>query len=74
MNKMSKTNIKNEINNNKDYHNMSKNVKLKISCLEGLAKNVNNENNIKADKLIQLYKDRNISNVKSAEKTNIEFY
>ena len=36
---------------------MSKNVKLKIAHLEGLAKKVKNENKNKADKLVQLYKD-----------------
>ena len=53
---------------------MTKIVKMKIAYLGGLAKNVNNENKNKADKLIQLYKDRKISNVKSAEKTHIKFY
>ena len=71
---MSKNNIKNWINNNIDYNIMPKNVKMKVEYLEGLAKKVNNENKNKADKLIQLYKDRKIGNVKSAEKTHIKFY
>ena len=42
---MSKNNIKTEIiNNNIDYSNMSKNIKLKLASLEGLAKKVNSEN------------------------------
>ena len=53
---------------------MTKNVKMKIAYLEGLAKKVNNENTNKADKLIPLYKDRKFSNVKSAEKTHIQLY
>ena len=53
---------------------MSKNIKLKVENLEGLAKKVKNENKNKADKLIQLYKDRKISQVTTAEKTDIEFY
>jgi len=54
---MSKNNIKNEIKNNIDYSNMSKNIKLKLASLEGLAKKVKNENKIKADNIVQLYKD-----------------
>ena len=70
---MPKNNVKNEIKNNIDYSNMSKNIKLKIASLEGLAKKVKNENKNKADKLIQLYKDRKIGNVKSAEKHILNF-
>ena len=71
---MSKNNIKNEIiNNNIDYSNMSKNIKLKLASLEGLAKKVKNENKIKADKLVQLYKDRKISQATTAEKLIINF-
>jgi hypothetical protein len=47
---------------------MSKNVKSKVAYLEGLAKKVKNENKNKADKLIQLYKDRKISQATTAEK------
>ena len=36
---------------------MSKNIKLKLASLEGLAKKVKNENKIKADNIVQLYKD-----------------
>ena len=64
---MPKNNVKNEINNNIDYNNMSKNVKMKIAHLEGLAKKVKNENKNKADKLIQLYKDRKISQSTTVE-------
>ena len=70
---MSKNNTKNERNNSIDYNIMTKNLKLKIAYLEGLAKNVNNENKNKGDKLIQLYKQRKISNVKSAEKQILNF-
>ena len=71
---MSKNNIKNEINNNIDYSNMSKNIKLKIAYLEGLAKKVKNENKNKADNLVQLYKDRKISQSTTAEKTENKLY
>ena len=47
---------------------MSKNIKLKIASLEGLAKKVKNENKNKADKLVQLYKDRKISQSTTAGK------
>ena len=75
---MPKNNVKNEINNNAnynniDYSNMSKNIKLKIASLEGLAKKVKNENKNKADKLIQLYKDRKISQSTTVEKLIINF-
>ena len=71
---MSKNNIKNEIiNNNIDYSNMSKNIKLKLASLEGLAKKVKNENKIKADNIVQLYKDRKISQATTAEKLIINF-
>ena len=70
---MSKNNIKNEIKSNIDYSNMSKNIKLKIASLEGLAKKVKNENKNKADKLVQLYKDRKISQSTTAEKLIINF-
>ncbi len=52
---------------------MSKNIKLKISYLEGLAKKVKNENKNKADNLVQLYKDRKISQSTTAEKLIINF-
>ena len=72
---MSKNNIKNEIinNNNIDYSNMSKNIKLKLASLEGLAKKVKNENKIKADNIVQLYKDRKISQATTAETLIINF-
>ena len=71
---MSKNNIKNEIiNNNIDYGNMSKTIKLKLASLEGLAKKVKNENKIKADNIVQLYKDRKISQATTAEKLIINF-
>ena len=60
--------LKNEIKNDIDYSNMSKNIKMKIEYLKGLAKKVNNENKNKADKLVQLYKDRKISQSTTAEK------
>ena len=69
---MPKNNVKNEIKNI-DYSNMSKNIKLKISSLEGLAKKVKNENKNKADKLVQIYKDRKSSQATTAEKLIINF-
>jgi hypothetical protein len=72
-NMMSENNIKNNLNYNMDYNNMSKNVKSKVEYLEGLAKKVKNENKNKADKLIQLYKDRKISQVTTAEKQILNF-
>jgi hypothetical protein len=41
--------------------------------LEGLAKKVKNENKNKADKRIQLYKDRKISQATTAEKQILNF-
>ena len=41
--------------------------------MEGLAKNVKNENTNKSEKLIQLYKQRKKSNVKSAKKHILNF-
>ena len=70
---MPKNNVKNEIKNNIDYSNMSKNIKLKIASLEGLAKKVKNENKNKADNLVQLYKDRKISQSTTAEKLIMNF-
>ena len=70
---MSTNNTKNEINKNIDYSNMSKNIKLKIASLEGLAKKVKNENKNKTDKLIQLYKDRKISQSTTVEKLIVFF-
>ncbi len=76
---MPKNNVKNEINNNAnynniDYSNMSKNIKLKIASLEGLAKKVKNEKHKnKADNLVQLYKDRKISQSTTAEKLIMNF-
>ena len=52
---------------------MSKNVKLKVEYLERLAKKVKNENKNKADKLVQLYKDRKISQATTAEKQILNF-
>ena len=52
---------------------MSKNIKLKLASLEGLAKKVKNENKNKADKLVQLYKDRKISQSTTAEKLIMNF-
>ncbi len=52
---------------------MSKNIKLKIAYLEGLAKKVKNENKNKADNLVQLYKNRKISQSTTAEKLIINF-
>ena len=53
---------------------MSKNIKLKLASLEGLAKKVKNENKIKADNIVQLYKDRKISQATTAEKTDNKLY
>jgi hypothetical protein len=72
-NMMSQNNMKNNLNYNIDYNNMSKNVKSKVEYLEGLAKKVKNENKNKADKLIQLHKDRKISQVTTAEKQILNF-
>ena len=52
---------------------MSKNIKLKIASLEGLAKKVKNENKNKADNLVQLYKNRKISQSTTAEKLIMNF-
>ncbi len=52
---------------------MSKNIKLKIAYLEGLAKKVKNENKNKADNLVQLYKNRKFSQSTTAEKLIIIF-
>jgi hypothetical protein len=52
---------------------MSKNIKLKVENLDGLAKKVKNENKNKADKLIQLHKDRKISQATTAEKQILNF-
>ena len=52
---------------------MSKKIKLKIASLEGLSKKVKNDNKIKADNIVQLYKDRKISQATTAEKLIINF-
>ena len=68
--KMSKNNSKNKnINYNIVYSNMtSKTVKLNIEILEGLAKKVKNADlKEKADNLVQLYKDRKLTQKTTAE-------